>query len=202
MAQYLISVLYDDARRPRHPGGGRRDRRLQRAVAGGRPLGLRRRARRAEHGDHRRRPGRRAGVHRRALPGDQGVPRRLLDHRGPRSRRGAGARRRRDPRRATGKVEVRPFLAASDASVTRRGGHRPCPPRGVGPGGRGARPAVRRPRRRRGGGRRGLRRRPSSAGRSTASRRIPVAGSPPPPTARPSTGCVASPGATRSTRRR
>jgi hypothetical protein len=33
-------------------------------------------------------------VHRRALPGDEGVHRRLLDHRGPRPRRGAQARHR------------------------------------------------------------------------------------------------------------
>ena len=38
--------------------------------------------------------GGRGGVHRRALPGVEGVPRRLLDHRGPRPRRGAQARRR------------------------------------------------------------------------------------------------------------
>ena len=48
----------------------------------------------AEHGHRHRQPGWRGGVHRRALPGVEGVPRRLLDHRGPRPRRGAQARRR------------------------------------------------------------------------------------------------------------
>ena len=47
-----------------------------------------------EHGHRHRQPGWGGGVHRRALPGVEGVPRRLLDHRGPRPRRGAQARRR------------------------------------------------------------------------------------------------------------
>ena len=50
-----------------------------------------------------------ADHHRRAVRGVQGVPRRLLGHRGRRPRRRAGAGRRRARRPAAGKVEVRPF---------------------------------------------------------------------------------------------
>src|SRR4029453_5683520 len=53
-----------------------------------------RRPRFARHGHCHRQPGRGAGVHRWAFSGVEGVPRRLLDHRGARSRRGAQACRR------------------------------------------------------------------------------------------------------------
>src|SRR5215468_5682854 len=80
--------------RPRHPGRGRGDRRVQRPAQGGGLLGLRRWPGGAELGHRHRRPGRGGDIHRRALPGVEGVSRRLLDHGGPRPRRGAQTRRR------------------------------------------------------------------------------------------------------------
>src|SRR6266704_2052007 len=80
--------------RPRHPGRDGGHRRVQRPAQGGGPLGLRRWPRGAQFGHRHRQPRRGGDVHRRALPGVEGVPRRLLDHRGPRPRRGAQARRR------------------------------------------------------------------------------------------------------------
>ena len=160
MAQYLISVLYDAAELATADEDGR-DRRLQRAAPGRRPLGLRRRPRLARHGHRRRRPGRGGGVHRRALPGVEGVHRRLLDHRGRRPRRGAPARRRR-----VEDLQPQGRAAAVPVSDRRRRGDHPGPPRGVGPGGRDPGQALRRPRHRRGDGRRGVRdRRRALAGR-------------------------------------
>src|SRR5215204_2728350 len=69
-------------------------RRVQRPPRGRWPLGLRRRPGVAQHRHRHRQPGWRSGVHGRALPGVEGIPRRLLGHRGPRSRCGAQARRR------------------------------------------------------------------------------------------------------------
>src|SRR5215218_8930617 len=66
----------------------------RRPARGRGPLGLRRRARVAQLGHRHRQPGWGGVVHRRALPGVEGVHRWLLDHRGPRPRRGAQARRR------------------------------------------------------------------------------------------------------------
>src|SRR5262249_12740701 len=79
--------------RPCHRGRDGRDRRLQRAAPGRRPLGLRRRPRVAQHGHRRRRQGRGGGIHRRAGPGAQGANRRFLDDRGTPPRCGAPARR-------------------------------------------------------------------------------------------------------------
>src|SRR6204780_5679571 len=79
--------------RIRHPGRGCGDRCVQRAASGGRPLGLRRWPRGARHGDRHRQPGRGGDGNRRALPGVEGAPRRFLDHRGRRPRRGAQAGR-------------------------------------------------------------------------------------------------------------
>src|SRR5262245_43111785 len=79
--------------RPRHPGRGRCDRRVQRPAQGGGTLGLRRWPRGAQLGHRHRQPGRGGDVHRRALRGVEGVSRRLLDHGGCRPRRGAQARR-------------------------------------------------------------------------------------------------------------
>src|SRR5262244_3502912 len=78
--------------RPRHPGGAGCDRRVQRPAPGGGPLGLRRWPWGAEYGHGHRQPRRGGDVHRRALPGVEGVSRRLLDHGCPRPRRGAQAR--------------------------------------------------------------------------------------------------------------
>ena len=36
----------------------------------------------SQHGHCDRQPGRRGGIHRRAVPGIEGIPRRFLDHRG------------------------------------------------------------------------------------------------------------------------
>src|SRR5580692_923953 len=80
--------------RPRHPGRDGGHRRVQRPAPGGGSLGLRRWPRGAQLGHRHRQPERAGDVHRWALPGVQGVPRRLLDHRGRRPRRGAQARRR------------------------------------------------------------------------------------------------------------
>src|SRR5262245_2541894 len=80
--------------RPRHPGRDGGHRRVQRPAQGGGALGLRRWPRVAQLGHRHRQPGWGGAVHRRALPGVEGVSRRLLDHRGPRPRRGAHARRR------------------------------------------------------------------------------------------------------------
>src|SRR5215217_7970862 len=80
--------------RLRHPDRDGCHQRVQRPARGRGPLGLRRRARVAQHGHRHRQPGWGGVVHRRALPGDERVHRRLLDHRGPRPRRGAQARRR------------------------------------------------------------------------------------------------------------
>src|SRR5713101_7427719 len=81
--------------RPRHPGRDGGHQRVQRRPAqGGGSLGLRRWSRGAQLGHRHRQPGWGGDVHRRALPGVEGVSRRLLDHRGRRPRRGAQARRR------------------------------------------------------------------------------------------------------------
>src|SRR5262245_9794997 len=80
--------------RPRHPGRAGGHRRVQRPAQGGGSLGLRRWPRGAQLGHRHRQPGRGGDVHRRALPGVEGVSRRLLDHGCPRPRRGAQARRR------------------------------------------------------------------------------------------------------------
>src|SRR5580698_968546 len=77
--------------RIRHPGRGWGARCVQRTASGGRSLGLRRRPRGAQHGNGHRQPGREGTGHRRALPGVEGAPRRFLDHRGRRPRRGAQA---------------------------------------------------------------------------------------------------------------
>src|SRR5262245_9931081 len=81
--------------RPRHPGRAGCDRCVQRPAQGGGLLGLRRWPRRAQLGHRHRQPRRGGDVQRRALPGVEGVSRRLLDHGGSRPRRGAQARRRR-----------------------------------------------------------------------------------------------------------
>src|SRR3984893_3321266 len=81
--------------RLRHPGRDGGHQRVQRRPAQGRgSLGLRWRPRVAQPGHRYRQPGWGGGVHRRALPGVEGVSRRLLDHRGRRPRRGAQARHR------------------------------------------------------------------------------------------------------------
>src|SRR5215216_6311510 len=80
--------------RLRHPDRDGCHQRVQRPARGRGPLGLRRRPQLAQHGHRHRQPGWGGAVHRRALPGDKGVHRRLLDHQGPRPRRGAQARRR------------------------------------------------------------------------------------------------------------
>src|SRR5882757_2359248 len=81
--------------RPRHPGRDGGHQRVQRRPAqGGGSLGLRRWPRVAQFGHRHRQPRRGGDVHRRALPGVEGVSRRLLDHGGRRPRRGAQARRR------------------------------------------------------------------------------------------------------------
>src|SRR6266851_9380996 len=80
--------------RPRHPGRDGGHQRVQRPAQGGGSLGLRRWPRGAQHGHRHRQPRRGGDGHRRALPGVEGVPRRLVDHPGRRPRRGAQARRR------------------------------------------------------------------------------------------------------------
>src|SRR6266851_7830268 len=80
--------------RPRHPGRDGGHQRVQRPAPGGGPLGLRRRPRGAQLGHGHRQPGRAGDVHRRALPGVEGVPRRRLGVGGPRSGCGAQARHR------------------------------------------------------------------------------------------------------------
>src|ERR1700689_3319460 len=80
--------------RPRHRGRDGGHRRVQRPAPGGGLLGLRRWPRGAQLGHGHRQPGRGGNVHRRALPGVEGVSRRLLDHGGRRPRRGAQARHR------------------------------------------------------------------------------------------------------------
>src|SRR6266699_5609782 len=80
--------------RPRHPGRDGGHQHVQRPAQGGGPVGLRRWPRGAQLGHRHRQPRRGGDVHRRALPGVEGVSRRLLDHRGRRPRRGAQARRR------------------------------------------------------------------------------------------------------------
>src|SRR5712675_120159 len=77
-----------------HPGRAGGHRRVQRPAPGGGSLGLRRRPRVAQLGHRHRQPGRGGDIHRRALPGVEGVSRRLLDHGGRRPRRGAQTRRR------------------------------------------------------------------------------------------------------------
>src|ERR1700751_719669 len=79
---------------PRHRGRAGCDRRVQRPAQDGGSLGLRRWPRVAQLGHCHRQPGRGGDVHRRALPGVEGVSRRLLDHAGRRPRHGAQARRR------------------------------------------------------------------------------------------------------------
>src|SRR5580658_6637803 len=81
--------------RPRHPGRDGGHRRVQHPAPGGGSLGLRWWPCGAQLGHRHRQPGRGGGGHRRALPGVEGVSRRLLDHGGRRPRRGAQARRRR-----------------------------------------------------------------------------------------------------------
>src|SRR5215831_7810462 len=80
--------------RPRHPGRAGCDRGVQSPAQGGGLLGVRRRPRGAQLGHRHRQPRRGGDVHRRALPGVEGVSGRLLDHGGPRPRRGAQARGR------------------------------------------------------------------------------------------------------------
>src|SRR5215471_11771257 len=80
--------------RPRHPGRAGCDRGVQWPAQGGGLLGVRRRPRGAQLGHRHRQPRRGGDVHRRALPGVEGVSGRLLDHGGPRPRRGAQARGR------------------------------------------------------------------------------------------------------------
>src|ERR1700761_7018908 len=80
--------------RPRHPGRGGGDRRVQRRAPGRGPLGLRRRPGGTRPGHDDRQPGRGGHRHRRAVRGVQGVHGRLLDHRGRRPRRGPQAGRR------------------------------------------------------------------------------------------------------------
>src|SRR5262245_63796122 len=80
--------------RLRHPDRDGRHRRVQRPAPGRRPLGLRRRPRVPQHCHCHRQSRWGGGVQRRALRGVEGVPRRLLDHRGPGSRHRAQARRR------------------------------------------------------------------------------------------------------------
>src|SRR5215469_378661 len=75
--------------RHRHPGRCGCHRRVQRPARGRGPLGLRRRPRVAHRGHRHRQPRCGANFHRRAVPGVEGVPRRLLDHRRPGSRRRA-----------------------------------------------------------------------------------------------------------------
>src|SRR5512133_2659755 len=106
----------------RHPDRDGCHRRVQRPTRGRWPLGLRRWPRVAEHGHCHRQPGWGGGVHRRALPGVEGVPRRLLDHRGPRSRRGAQARRRGvEELQSEGRGEAVPVVSAIDVreAITR-----------------------------------------------------------------------------------
>src|SRR5580692_5112668 len=81
--------------RPRHRGRDGGHRRVQRPAPGGGSLGLRRWPRGAQLGHRHRQPGRGGDVHRRTLPGVEGVSRRLLGHGGRRPRRGAQARDRR-----------------------------------------------------------------------------------------------------------
>src|SRR5580704_4513587 len=80
--------------RARHRGRDGDHRRFQRPPSGGGSLGLRRRPRGAERGYRRRQSGRGGDVHRRAVPGVEGVPHRLLGHGGSRPRRGPQARGR------------------------------------------------------------------------------------------------------------
>src|SRR6266568_4755182 len=80
--------------RPRHPGRNGGHQRVQRPAQGRGSLGLRRWPRGARLGHRHRQPRRGGDVHRRALPGVEGVSRRFLDHRGRRPRRGAQARHR------------------------------------------------------------------------------------------------------------
>src|ERR1700683_2973823 len=80
--------------RPRHPGRDGDHRRIQRPAPGEGSLGLRRWPRGTQLSHRRRQPGWGGDGHRRALPGVEGVSRRLLDHRGRRPRRGAQARGR------------------------------------------------------------------------------------------------------------
>src|ERR1035441_5520916 len=80
--------------RPRHSGRDGGHQRVQRPAQGGGSLGLRRWPRGAQLGHRHRQPRWGGDVHRRALPGVEGVSRRLLDYRGRRPRRGAQARRR------------------------------------------------------------------------------------------------------------
>src|SRR5258707_4605375 len=80
--------------RPRPPGRDGGHQRVQRPAQRRRSLGLRRRPRGAQLGHRHRQPGRGSDVHRRAVPGVEGVSRRLLDHGGSRPRRGAQARHR------------------------------------------------------------------------------------------------------------
>src|ERR1700689_1539525 len=80
--------------RPRHRGRDGGHRRVQRPAPGGGSLGLRRWPRGAQLGHRHRQPGRGGDVHRRALPGVEGVSGRVLDHGGRRPRPGAQARRR------------------------------------------------------------------------------------------------------------
>src|SRR5215211_6333024 len=90
--QYLVSVI-DDKTGSATPSEMAAINAFNDRLEAG-PLGLRRRARVAQLGHRHRQPGWGGVVHRRALPGVEGVHRWLLDHRGPRPRRGAKARRR------------------------------------------------------------------------------------------------------------
>ena len=104
--QYLVSVIDDES------GSGTEaemaaidvfNQRLQDEGTGSSPTAW------AGRDSHcRRRAGERAGFHRRALRGVEGVPRRLLDHRGARPRRGTEVAAE-GSKACNRKVEVRPF---------------------------------------------------------------------------------------------
>src|SRR4051794_21480138 len=80
-----------------HRGRASRHHRVQQADQGSGPLGVRRWAGGAQHGHGHRQPTGRGGVHGRTVPRVEGAHGRVLDHGGPRPRRGAQARRRRVP---------------------------------------------------------------------------------------------------------
>ena len=128
--QYLVSVI-DDKTNSGTPDEIAAIQRVQRPARGGGALGLRRRPQLTQLGHRHRQPGWGGGVHRRALPGVEGVSRRLLGLRGPRPRRGAQARRR----GVEGLQSEGRGAAVPERDRRPRGDH-PGPPRGVGAGGR------------------------------------------------------------------
>ena len=110
--------------------------------------------------------------HRRGVHREQGVPRRLLGHRGRRPRRGAQARGRGvEGVRRSGRRAPLPERMSTVAGPPRA--DRSDLPRGVRPGRGLARPALRRSRPRRGRRGRGPAHRAWRSGRPTASRPIP-----------------------------